>query len=106
MFYKAVKAQFTFLTNRIDNLSHEFADYKLRNQRFPYSKLYDLHDEINALSQNDAKILLLERLNNEVVSKLLQHNPKLFSYYEMLEEEICNLNMESKASAPEVTLEF
>lgn len=106
MFYKAVKAQHTFMMNRIDNLSEAFTNYKSGKESFPYSKLFDLHDEISAIRNTKAKIELLVYLSNEVVGRLLHYNPKLFSYYEALEQEISSFNIDSGTIASEVTLEF
>ncbi|WP_133135432.1 hypothetical protein [Legionella rowbothamii] len=98
MFHKAIKAQFTFLAYRIDNLFQALSDYKLGEKKFPYSKLYDLHNDISAISNKEAKIELLVRLNNEVVSRLLQYNPKIFSYYKELEQEIFSFSIEPETS--------
>ena len=97
------KAQHLNLKRKIEALESILSSYleslsTTRSVEFPYSRLSDLHQEINTISSNVVKVSLLQSLNETIVSRLYQHNPKLFPMYQAIDEEIAELTRDQKST--------
>lgn len=98
--FRPYKVQYLNLKGKIDTLDLELSSYletlSTRSVNFPYSKLHYLHEEINAVRNNTAKVSLLQSLNEKIVGRLYHYNPKLFSMYESIQEKITELTENEK----------
>ncbi|EHL29780.1 hypothetical protein [Legionella drancourtii] len=80
-----------FFGKQIDDLAAVLSSYINREADFPYSKLHDLYTAIELIENNHMKTSLLARLNKDVISRLYQHNPKLYSLYVHINAHITEL---------------
>jgi hypothetical protein len=100
--FRPHKVQYIHLKRKIEELESILFSYleSLSTTRvdFPYSMLSDLYQEINSVSSNAVKVSLLRLLNAQIISRLSQYNPKLFSMYQSIEEEITELTNDQKST--------
>jgi hypothetical protein len=101
--FRPHKVQYIHLKRKIEELESILSSYleslsTTRRVDFPYPMLSDLYQEINSVSSNAVKVSLLRLLNAQIISRLSQYNPKLFSMYQLIEEEITELTNDQKST--------
>jgi hypothetical protein len=98
-FSRLQKAKYIyFFGEQIDYLVEALSSYINREADFPYSKLHDLYTAIELIENKHMKTSLLVRLNKDVISRLYQHNPKLYSLYIGINAHVAELMMETDST--------
>ena len=63
---------------------------------FPYSKLDELINNINNIEVHSLRQTLLQTVQCDILSRLMQYEPKLFATYQCLDELINQDKLEAK----------
>ncbi|KTD21610.1 hypothetical protein [Legionella londiniensis] len=101
MFSVIDKKRLNYYCCEIKRLENEFDLYIQSKSAsevhsFPYSALHDIIEKIKNFNDTEEKIKLLENIKVNILSRLMQHNPKIYPLFLKVEE--MTIEMQEKES--------